>query len=63
MEKNKKENTNKFQFANLPFERGEIPFSKGIFILCSLYEVSCVSYYHIRNRKDITALTSPQTST
>mgnify|MGYP001733997359 CR=1 FL=1 len=21
----------KFQFANLPFERGEIPFSKGIF--------------------------------
>ena len=21
-----------FQFANLPFERGEIPFSKGFFI-------------------------------
>ena len=40
-----------------------LAFSKGIFILCSLYEVSCVSYYHIRNFKDITALTSPQTST
>ena len=58
-----KKETDNFQFANLPFERGEILFSKGIFILCSLYEVSCVSYYHIRNRKDITALTSPQTST
>ena len=23
----------KFQFANLPFERGEIPFSKGFFYL------------------------------
>ena len=49
-----KKETDKFQFANLPFERGEIPFSKGIFILCSLYEVSCVSYYHIK-----TAKTSP----
>lgn len=58
-----KKETDKFQFANLPFEIGEILFSKGIFILRSLYEVSCVSYYHIRNRKDITALTSPQTST
>lgn len=58
-----KKETDKFQFANLPFEIGEILFSKGIFILRGLYEVSCVSYYHIRNRKDITALTSPQTST
>ena len=58
-----KKETDKSQFANLPFERGENPFSKGIFILCSLYAVSYVSYYHIRNRKDITALTSPQTST
>ena len=27
----------KFQFANLPFERGKIPFSKGFFYLYGLF--------------------------
>ena len=31
-----------FQFANLPFERGETPFSKGFSVICPLIYQSTI---------------------
>ena len=42
------EQDDKFQFANLPFERGEIPFSKGFFDFMDIRKLQDKPKLHIQ---------------